>query len=117
MVTIYDILKINGLVKPQKRCKRVKPLRPLLDTQECNEVWSAGYKGIFLMGNNVYRHPLTIADSRSLNHFVKEYNHIRPHEVLGMETPDSMHNSSNRPYPEKIPKFGYRSNMKIMKVC
>jgi hypothetical protein len=57
------------------------------------------------------------AQQRSLNHFVKEYNHIRPHEALGMETPASIHNFSNRPFPERIPKLEYRSNMKIMKVC
>ena len=42
---------------------------------------------------------------RSLNHFVKEYNHIRPHEALGMETPAAIHNFSNRPFPERISKF------------
>lgn len=221
VVTVHNILKRNGLVKPQKRCKRVKPLYPVFDPQECNEVWSADYKGKFLMGNKIYCHPLTVADSRSrflftakghyhenlksakaefkkvfrkygipkqmhtdngspfgsvraiqrftqlsywfielgimpvfsdpahpeqngrhermhrdlkaacakpsaydlkaqqrsLNHFVKEYNHIRPHEALGMETPASIHNFSNRPFPERIPKFEYEPNMKIMKVC
>ena len=221
VVTVHNILKRNGLVKPQKRCKRVKPLFPVFDPQECNEVWSADYKGKFLMGNKIYCHPLTIADSRSrflftakghyhenlksaktefkkvfrkygipkqmhtdngspfgsvraiqrftqlsywfielgimpvfsdpahpeqngrhermhrdlkaacakpsaydlkaqqrsLNHFVKEYNHVRPHEALRMETPAAIHNFSNRPFPERIPKFEYDSNMKIMKVC
>jgi transposase InsO family protein len=37
----------------------------VFDPQECNEVWSADYKGKFLMGNKIYCHPLTIADSRS----------------------------------------------------
>jgi hypothetical protein len=36
VVTVHNILKRNGLVKPQKRCKRVKPLFPVFDTQECN---------------------------------------------------------------------------------
>ena len=220
VVTVHNILSRHGLVKPQKRCKRVKPVFPVFDPQECNEVWSADYKGKFLMGNKVYCHPLTIADSRSrflftakghyhenlksaktefkkvfrkygipkqmhtdngspfgsvraiqrftqlsywfielgimpvfsdpahpeqngrhermhrdlkaacakpsaydlkaqqrrLNHFVKEYNHIRPHEALGMETPASIHDFSNRPFPERIPKFEYEPNMKIMKV-
>ena len=50
---------------PQKRCKRVKPLFPILDPQHCSKVWSADYKGKFLMGNKSYCHHLTIADSKS----------------------------------------------------
>ncbi len=220
VVTIHNILKKNGFVCPQKRLRRVKPVHPIFDPKECNEVWSADYKGKFLMRNKIYCHPLTIADSRSrflftakghyhetlkaakseftkvfrkygipgqihtdngspfgsvraiqrftrlsywfielgimpvfsdpahpeqngrhermhrdlkaacvkpaaydlkaqqrsLNHFVKEYNHIRPHEALGMETPASIHSFSTRPFPERIPQFDYESNMKILKV-
>ncbi|HEW92019.1 MAG TPA: hypothetical protein ENF81_05710 [Thermotogaceae bacterium] len=47
---------------------------------------------------------------------MKEYNHVRPHEALGMETPASVHNFSIRPFPEKIPDFDYDSQMKILKV-
>jgi hypothetical protein len=57
------------------------------------------------------------AQQRSLNRFVKEYNHIRPHEALGMKTPADCHDFSNRPYPEKIPKYDYPATMKVMKVC
>ncbi|MFD2789213.1 integrase core domain-containing protein [Arenibacter antarcticus] len=57
------------------------------------------------------------AQQRSLNRFVKEYNHIRPHESLEMKTPADCHDFSNRPYPEKIPKYHYSSTMKVMKVC
>jgi transposase InsO family protein len=220
VVTVHNILKRNGLVCPQKRLRRVKPVFPIFDPKQCNEVWSADYKGKFLMGNKIYCHPLTIADSKSrflftakghyketlksakaeftkvfrkygipeqihtdngspfgsvraiqrftrlsywfielgimpvfsdpahpeqngrhermhrdlkaacakpsaydlkaqqrrLNHFVKEYNHIRPHEALDMETPAAMHNFSTRPFPEKIPHFDYQTNMKVLKV-
>ncbi len=220
VVTVHNILFRNGLVKPQKRHKRVKPLYPIFDPKKCNEVWSADYKGKFLMGNKIYCHPLTIADSKSrflftakghyhetlklakaefrkvfrkygipkqmhtdngspfgsvravqrftqlsywfielgitpvfsdpghpeqngrhermhrdlkascakpsaydlkaqqrrLNHFVKQYNHIRPHEALAMETPASMHSFSTRPFPERLPKFDYEPNMKVLKV-
>jgi len=220
VVTVHNILKRHGLVCPQKRLRRVKPVYPIFDPKQCNEVWSADYKGKFLMGNKIYCHPLTIADSKSrflftakghyhetlklakaeftkvfrkfgipkqlhtdngspfgsvraiqrftqlsywfielgitpvfsdpahpeqngrhermhrdlkaacakpaaydlkaqqrrLNHFVKEYNHIRPHEALAMETPASMHDFSTRPFLEKIPHFDYNSNMKILKV-
>ncbi len=220
VVIVHNILKKNGLVCPQKRMRRVKPVHPIFDPKECNEVWSADYKGKFLMGNKIYCHPLTIADSKSrflftanghyhetlksakaeftkvfrkygipqqihtdngspfgsvraiqrftrlsywfieigiipvfsdpahpeqngrhermhrdlkaactkpvaqdlkaqqrrLNHFVKEYNHIRPHEALGMETPASTHSFSTKPFPERTPQFDYDSNMKILKV-
>lgn len=220
VLTVHNILKKHGLVSPQKRLRRVNPIYPIYDPKECNEVWSADYKGKFLMGNKIYCHPLTIADSKSrfvftakghykenlklamseftrvfrkygipkqmhtdngspfgsvaaiqrftrlsywfielgimpvfsdpahpeqngrhermhrdlkascakpsaydlraqqrrLNHFVKEYNHIRPHEALDMETPASVHNFSTRPFPEKIPNFDYESEMKVYKV-
>ncbi len=64
VVTVHNILKRHGLVCPQKRLRRVKPVYPIFDPKECNEVWSADYKGKFLMGNKVYCHPLTIADSK-----------------------------------------------------
>lgn len=220
VVTVHNILKKNGFVCPQKRMRRVKPVYPIFDPKECNEVWSADYKGKFLMGNKIYCHPLTIADSksrflftakghyhetlkaakaeftkvfrkygipqqihtdngspfgsvraiqrytqlsywfielgitpvfsdpahpeqngrhermhrdlkatcakpsshdlkaqqRSLNHFVKEYNNIRPHEALDMKTPAAVHNFSTRPFPEKLANFDYDSDMKVLKV-
>jgi len=65
VVTVHNILKKNGLVSPQKKMRRVKPIHPIFDPKLCNEVWSADYKGKFLMGNKIYCHPLTIADSKS----------------------------------------------------
>ena len=205
VVTVHNILKKNGFVSTKKRMRRIKPVYPIFDPKNCNEVWSADYKGKFLMGNKIYCHPLTIADSKSrflftakghykenlksakaeftkvfrkygipkqihtdngspfgsvraiqrftqlsywfielgispvfsdpahpeqngrhermhrdlkaacakpsaydlkaqqrrLNRFVKEYNHIRPHEALDMKTPAEIHDFSNRPFPEK----------------
>jgi transposase InsO family protein len=220
MLTVHNILKKHGLVSPQKRLRRVKPIHPIFNPKHCNEVWSADYKGKFLMGNKIYCHPLTIADSKSrfvftakghyketlpnakaeftrvfrkygmpkqmhtdngspfgsvtaiqrftrlsywfielgimpvfsdpshpeqngrhermhkdlkaacakpsaydlkaqqrrLNLFVKEYNNIRPHEALGMETPASVHDFSTRPFPEKIPNFDYEPEMRVLKI-
>ena len=65
VVTVHNILSKNGLVTPQKRTRRVKHVYPIFDPKHCNEVWSADYKGKFLMGNKIYCHPLTIADSKS----------------------------------------------------
>ena len=220
ILTVHNILKKHGLVCPQKRLRRVKPILPIFDPKQCNEVWSADYKGKFLMRNKIYCHPLTIADSKSrfvfiakghykenlksakteftrvfrkygipkqihtdngspfgsvsaiqrftrlsywfielgimpvfsdpahpeqngrhermhrdlkaacakpaaydlraqqrrLNHFVKEYNHVRPHEALNMETPASKHDFKTRQFPEKIASFDYETNMKVYKV-
>ncbi len=220
VVTVHNILRKNGLVCPQKRMRRVKPTYPIFDPKSCNEVWSAEYKGKFLMGNKIYCHPLTIADSKSrflftakghyketlkaakaeftkvfrtygipkqihtdngspfgsvraiqrytqlsywfielgitpvfsdpahpeqngrhermhrdlkaacakpsaydlkaqqrrLNHFVKEYNHIRPHEALDMKTPADVHDFACRPFPEKITHYDYNSNYSVLKV-
>ena len=221
VVTVHNILFRNGMVCPQKRLRRVKPIYPIFDPQQCNEVWSADYKGKFLMGNKIYCHPLTIADSRSrflftakahykedyksakteftkvfrayglptqihtdnggpfgsvaaiqrftrlsywfidlgilpvfsdpahpeqngrhermhrdlkaacavpsaydlksqqrkLNAFVKEYNQVRPHEALDMETPSKIHQHSNKPFPERIRNYDYPAHMKVMNVC
>ena len=220
VVTVHNILLKNGLVCPQKRLRRVKPLYPIFDPDECNEVWSADYKGKFRMGNKKYCHPLTIADSKSrylftakghygekfkfvkteftrvfrkyglpkqihtdngspfgstpsiqrftqlsywfielgimpvfsdpahpeqngrhermhrdlkaecvspaafdmrsqqrkLNSFVREYNNIRPHEALNMETPKKVHIRSPIPFPEKIKTYDYPPHMKVMNV-
>ena len=215
-MTINNIMKRNGLILPRKRIKRVKPLYPIFDPKECNETWSADYKGKFLMGNNKYCHPLTIADSKSrfvftakghhherfevakreftrvfklfglpkqihtdngapfgsvrgiqrftklsywfvelgiapvfsdpghpeqngrhermhrdlkaacakppaysmgaqqrkLNRFVREYNEVRPHAALDLETPASVHEYSSTKYPEKIELYHYEEHLK-----
>jgi transposase InsO family protein len=220
VVTIHKILSKHGLVCPQRRLRRVKPVFPIYDPQECNLVWSADYKGKFKMGNLQYCHPLTIADSKSrylftakahtsedfmsakaeftrvfrkyglpkqihtdnggpfgsvlsiqrftrlsywfidlgilpvfsdpahpeqngrhermhrelkaacarpsandlksqqrkLDAFVREYNNVRPHEALDMETPAEVHTLSSIPFPERIREYHYPSNMKVMNV-
>lgn len=63
--TVNRVLKRNGLVKSRKRKRRIKRTYPIFDPQRCNEVWSADFKGKFMLGNMRYCHPLTIADSYS----------------------------------------------------
>ena len=215
VVTINNILNRNGLIPHRKRMRRVEPVYPIFDPKKCNEVWSADYKGKFLMGNKKYCHPLTISDSKSrflftakghykeqfkaakaeftrvfrecglpdqihtdngapfgsvaaiqrftmlsywfielgilpvfsdpahpeqngrhermhrdlkaecampsafnlraqqckLNSFVKEYNNIRPHEALKMETPASVHEYSTKQFPDKIKNWDYPPHM------
>ena len=60
-----EVLKRNGLVLPRRRIRRITPTFPIFDPKAPNETWSADFKGKFRMGNGVYCHPLTIADSFS----------------------------------------------------
>lgn len=39
------------------------------------------------------------AQQRACDAFVKEYNYLRPHEALGMQTPASLYRRSDRAYP------------------
>jgi len=48
VVTVHNILSKNGLVCPQKRLRRVKPIFPIFDPQQCNEVWKVFYRNVFL---------------------------------------------------------------------
>jgi putative transposase len=47
------------------------------------------------------------AQQRQFNRFQEEYNQLRPHEALALETPASVYQSSPRPYPEKLPALEY----------
>ncbi len=64
--TIYNVLKQAGLVTPRSRRRRVSrapgSLRPA-DTP--NVLWSADFKGQFLMGNGQWCYPLTVMDHAS----------------------------------------------------
>jgi transposase InsO family protein len=46
---------------------------------------------------------------RWLDDFRQEYNHLRPHEALGMQTPASVWHPSQRPYQPKPPDWSYLS--------
>ncbi len=64
--TINAILVRNDLVKNRrKRSAGVGKLYPQFDPKECNEIWSADYKGKFRIGNGRYCCPLTVCDSKS----------------------------------------------------
>ncbi len=218
--TVNRILKRNGLITPRKRRRRIKPAYPIFDPQQCNEVWSADFKGKFKLGNGRYCYPLTIADSKSryvfsakglygekfkptmlefrrvfrefgmplqihtdngtpfgaaqaiqrltrlsvwfielgiepvysdpaspqqngrhermhldlkgeatrpagynlraqqrkLNKFVYEYNYVRPHASLDLETPASVHEYSPRPFVEKVEEWVYPNYCEVRRV-
>ena len=42
------------------------------------------------------------AQQRKLNKFIYEYNEVRPYRVLGKRTAGSVHEISEREYPERI---------------
>ncbi len=51
-----------------------------------------------------------------LDRFRREYNQVRPHEALGMQTPASVYQSSPRPYPARLPEVEYPDNMLVRTV-
>ena len=54
VVTLHNILKKNGLVCPQKRMRRVKPIVPIFDPKIAHEVCITDIKGKFVMENSAY---------------------------------------------------------------
>lgn len=65
VTTIHNILIREDLVVVKTRRRNVKPSYPIFDPQVPNEIWSADYKGSFLLGNKKRCYPLTICDSCS----------------------------------------------------
>jgi transposase InsO family protein len=48
--------------------------------------------------------------------FRREYNGIRPHEALGMQTPESVYEASPQPYPRREPEVSYPAGWAVRKV-
>ena len=53
---------------------------------------------------------------RELDRFRSAYNHVRPHEALGMQTPASVYEPSPRPYPARVPEVEYPDTMLVRTV-
>lgn len=51
-----------------------------------------------------------------LDRFRKEYNEVRPHEALGMQTPSQVYVASSREYPRRVPEVEYPEAMKVLTV-
>lgn len=56
------------------------------------------------------------AQQRELDRFRQEYNQVRPHEALGMQTPASVYEPSGREYPQRVPEVEYPSIMLVRSV-
>ena len=53
------------------------------------------------------------SQQRELDRFRREYNHVRPHEALAMQTPASVYTPSPRSYPARIPEVEYPDTMLV----
>lgn len=53
------------------------------------------------------------SQQREMDAFRNSYNHVRPHEALGMETPASVYQPSERNYPEKVPEVQYPDGFQV----
>ena len=64
--TAGQILKRAGLVQARRLRRRVPPdSQPFADCKACNQVWSADFKGDFLLGDRKRCYPLTVTDNCS----------------------------------------------------
>ncbi len=56
------------------------------------------------------------AQQRALDRFRQEYNEVRPHEGLAMQTPASVYVPSPRPYPARVPEPEYPDSMLVRSI-
>jgi putative transposase len=56
------------------------------------------------------------AQQRELDRFRQDFNHVRPHEALNMQTPAAVYGPSPRPYPERLPEVQYPDGMELRAV-
>ena len=57
------------------------------------------------------------AQQHALDRFREdEYNQLRPHEALGMQTPAKVYTASPREFPARLPEVEYPSSMQVRKV-
>jgi transposase InsO family protein len=50
---------------------------------------------------------------RGLDRFRQEYNQVRPHEALGMQTPAAIYHPSARRFPARLPEVEYPESMVV----
>jgi transposase InsO family protein len=53
---------------------------------------------------------------RELDRFRHDFNQVRPHEALEMNTPANVYEPSPRPYPERVPEVAYPDWMEVRMV-
>lgn len=60
------------------------------------------------------RHSFTSQQS-AFDDFCDEYNKVRPHEALDLETPASKYRRSLRPFPNRLPEIEYPSHFEVVR--
>lgn len=50
---------------------------------------------------------------RELDRFRQDFNHVRPHEALDMQTPAAVYQPSPRLYPNRLPEIEYPGGMEV----
>ena len=50
------------------------------------------------------------AQQRRSSRWLEHYNHDRPHEALGMQTPSELFENNRRQFPESVPLWKYPSS-------
>jgi putative transposase len=53
---------------------------------------------------------------RRFNTFRQEFNQVRPHEALDLDTPAQHYQPSPRPYPDRLPPLEYPSHFEVRRV-
>jgi hypothetical protein len=53
---------------------------------------------------------------QAFDRFRREYNQVRPHQALAMQTPDAVYSCSQRVFPGRVPEPEYDSTMKVRRV-
>jgi putative transposase len=56
------------------------------------------------------------AQQKAFDRFRQEYNHLRPHEALAMQTPASCYQASSREYPARVREAEYGSALRVRRV-
>jgi putative transposase len=56
------------------------------------------------------------AQQEAFDRFRHEYNELRPHESLGMQTPAECYRPSERRYPERLPEIEYGPGVEVRRV-
>ena len=56
------------------------------------------------------------AQQRELERFRQEYNQVRPHEALGMQTPAGVYRPSAREFPRRLPEIEYPEGMEVRSI-
>ncbi len=56
------------------------------------------------------------SQQRAFDRFREEYNQVRSHEAIQMQTPEQIYASSPREFPAPVPEVEYPSSMRVRKV-